>query len=368
MKRRSFVAGVALAAAGYGTFTRRVAAASPHDFGLVGNGVVDDGPALQAAGDSAIASGAGGLRLPAGRYRIATPVSWVGQSGMRAFGLYGEGFGTKLLPETGEEAPMLRFAAFDTVEISRLTVIGRPGARTDALSAIQLYRVAHTSILNSHFYGVSSLVAGGAIVDARLTDLLVERCMFRGCTTHSGLNTPIIDNNDWRGLTVRSSRFIDYGTIDGIFHSKTPMASSAGFVRLGLPASLDNALGQSEAVLDDVRVDEGCYRALFVHANKPIDAIHVRGLQVNGHVGTGATALHVQFTKRLHVESSWIGYRKNAGGRAIGLLAVDDAEIEDVNCVDQMGLITADNRCGTVRLTRSTYSSLQSNASLTVVV
>src|SRR5205085_7256594 len=44
------------------------------DFGAAGDGVTDDGPALQAALDAVIAAGGGTLLVPAGRFVIATPV------------------------------------------------------------------------------------------------------------------------------------------------------------------------------------------------------------------------------------------------------------------------------------------------------
>ena len=47
------------------------------DFGAVGDGVADDGPALQAALDAVIAAGGGTLLVPAGHFAIATPVTAV---------------------------------------------------------------------------------------------------------------------------------------------------------------------------------------------------------------------------------------------------------------------------------------------------
>ena len=44
------------------------------DFGAVGDGVADDGPALQRALDALGTSGGGTLYVPAGRYLIETPV------------------------------------------------------------------------------------------------------------------------------------------------------------------------------------------------------------------------------------------------------------------------------------------------------
>src|SRR5437868_9414663 len=45
------------------------------DFGAVGDGVTNDGPALQAALDALAAGGGGILFVPAGRYAIITPVA-----------------------------------------------------------------------------------------------------------------------------------------------------------------------------------------------------------------------------------------------------------------------------------------------------
>ena len=45
------------------------------DYGALGNGVADDAPALQKALDDLAASGGGTLEVPAGKYRLATPVS-----------------------------------------------------------------------------------------------------------------------------------------------------------------------------------------------------------------------------------------------------------------------------------------------------
>jgi hypothetical protein len=44
------------------------------DFGSAGDGITDDGPALQAALNAIAAAGGGTLFVPAGRYAITTPV------------------------------------------------------------------------------------------------------------------------------------------------------------------------------------------------------------------------------------------------------------------------------------------------------
>src|SRR5215204_1003383 len=58
---------------------RRGAAATGNfvltEFGAAGDGVTDDGPALQAALDALAEAGGGTLLVPAGRYAIVTPVS-----------------------------------------------------------------------------------------------------------------------------------------------------------------------------------------------------------------------------------------------------------------------------------------------------
>lgn len=338
----------------------------------VGDGETDDGPTIQAAGDAALDAGLGTLVLPEGRFRISTPIRWDGRGGRdkhKALNVVGTGIGTQLVIDTGERDAAVEFKGFEEVRVAGVTFVGVPGVNTDARQTVQFHNVHHASLVDCSFYGLSSLVADGSIVHAEESDLLVERCTFRGCTANSGLDCPIINNANWFGLVVRSTWFIDYGDLDGIFHSKTPIASAAGFIRLGQPAkaSVNAMFGAGEAVIDDVRVDEGCYRAVYVHASEPIDSIRIRGLRHNGNSAEGATGLHVQHTKRLLVESSWFGYRPNAGGRAIALLAVDDAEINDTYCVDEMGEITADEACERLRINRTVYTSLRSDASDTEV-
>lgn len=373
MDRRDFftIAAGAAAGAGLGAVAARIPSASGAvaALGLVGDGKTDDGPALQAAGDAALANGSGTLVLPfvgQGRYLIKTPVTWEGRSGHKALNIVGDGFRTKILPATGDEVAM-DFEKMEFLRLSGLTFVGHPGVATDALSTLRFYDVAHVELVASQFYGISSVLEGGSIVQSERSDLMVQRCMFRGCTTNSGVEAAIINNEDWRGMRLVSSSFIDYGEIGGTYHSKTPMASSAGFVRLGAPSLTDSALGPAEAVLDDVRVDEGCYRALFVHSAVRIPAIRIRGLMVNGNGADGATAVHVQYTDRFTMASSWIGYRKGPGGRAIFLRSVGDADIVDVRCEDNMSLLEADAECGSVRIARSTFKDVRSQANTTVV-
>src|SRR6185369_8043897 len=44
------------------------------DFGAVGDGVADNGPAFQSAIDALAAAGGGTLLVPAGKFLVATPV------------------------------------------------------------------------------------------------------------------------------------------------------------------------------------------------------------------------------------------------------------------------------------------------------
>src|SRR5215203_5802508 len=58
----------------FGKTTSEPEAIDVRNFGAVGDGVTDDGPAFQKALDALAAAGGGTLFVPAGKYAIATPV------------------------------------------------------------------------------------------------------------------------------------------------------------------------------------------------------------------------------------------------------------------------------------------------------
>ena len=134
-------------------------------YGARGDGIADDGPAIQRAVDAALAGGGGTVYLPAGRYRIATPVvadPVAGTSGWGRLAVHGAGvqvtvviadvapainFGRRAGARRGQvdglalreltvqagrnlgyARGMLRFSDARFLTIERIQVVGGPGA------------------------------------------------------------------------------------------------------------------------------------------------------------------------------------------------------------------------------------------------
>jgi polygalacturonase len=104
MKRRSFVTGATVAAAGLALVSQRSDAATTSnsgryvnvmDFGAVGDGVHDDTAAIQAAVSSLAANG-GGVYFPPGSYAVSSPINPVANMAISGFGTAA----TKILPKT----------------------------------------------------------------------------------------------------------------------------------------------------------------------------------------------------------------------------------------------------------------------------
>src|SRR6266498_4170379 len=156
------------------------------DFGAVGDGVTDDGPALQNALDAMAEAGGGTLFVPAGRYAIITPVqkNFSGlASDISIFGVEsltpippanssaeeltrGLDLLSEFAPRTGEQGISISISGLQSFLIKDVTFIGTPGVNTDALITLSLNDVWEATIRHCEFYGLSSLVAGGAIVQA----------------------------------------------------------------------------------------------------------------------------------------------------------------------------------------------------------
>ena len=201
------------------------------DFGAVGDGVADDGPALQSALDAIADAGGGTLFVPAGRYAINTPVlknfaglaasvtiqgvesstpvpppTAPGNELTRGLDLVSE-----FAPRTGQQQNAITISGLETFLIKDLVFIGTPGVDNDALITLALNDISSATIRHCEFYGLSSLVAGGAIVQAVRSDLTFEQSVVLGSACSSGVYSSIIQNLEWKGITISDAVFADYG-------------------------------------------------------------------------------------------------------------------------------------------------------------
>lgn len=356
-------ASAAPAATASGTFSLR-------DFGAVGDDKADDAPALQAALEALADAGGGVLLVPPGVYRISSSVSCDFSRRAAAIVLRGHGSSAQLHIACGSDTVALTLANLESVLLEDLLFVGTPGARTDARATLTLTHCAQALVHRCDFYGLSSTVTNGAVLRAVQTDLRIQSSAFRGCGGNSGAAAAVVRNDDSRAVTVTDTSFVDYGYLNGVFHSKTPIAAPEAWIRVGNVQSPQTFLG-GHVHIARVFMDEG---ALFGVACLPnasvspkLESVIVSGLSMNGAGFTGARAVHIQWARNVLIEHSRFGYTPNLR-EAIFLRQVDAALIDGCQCRDGMNRISADNEVRTLTVRESVYAELASEATETRVL
>ena len=358
------------------------------DFGAIGDGVANDGPAFQSALNALAAAGGGTLFIPEGKYAIATPVvkDFSGSaSSITIIGVesltpvapptaVGSELGEELdllsevYPRTGATQTAISIVGLRSLVIKDVAFIGTQDVNTDAAVTLLLTDIEKAQVKHNEFYGLATLVGNGAVVKAVRSDLEIAQCKFLGSTGNSGAYTPIVENIDWKGVTVSDTTFLDYGNRDG-FYSKTGLAAPISWINIGNAAPPTNDSPRREVVLRNVFLDEGAWWGLSVlpyrynSPSAPIDLIYITGLVMNvsnfdqfGH--------QIYDAQRVFIENSSYGWSHNAAA-AIALNNVSTAILDHLNCVADADHIYADSRTEELTVINSTYTDLLSSAKKT---
>jgi hypothetical protein len=350
------------------------------EFGAVGDGVTDDGPALQRALDVLWGAGGGTLFVPAGHYAIITPVSREfagraahliihGEPSPNPPPFAGNGSGLNLSSEfviaTGETADALHLKGLDALLIEDVAFAGVPGASTDARITLNLSDIKDATVHRVEFYGLASLNAGGAILQAYHSALKIDGAAFLGCTTSSSVQASLVQNILWQGVSVTNSKFIDYGTRTD-FYSKTVQAPPYSWIAIDAPAPRTNLEPRREALIRHVILDEGALMGVTCLPTTPIDLLFIQDLQMNVS-NLGAFGVYVDNVKDLLIDTSHFGWSHNAGA-AILLGTVDEAILSSVECVAGADRIAAGQATRQLTIINSTYNHLDSSAQKTSVL
>ncbi|HEY2975682.1 MAG TPA: carboxypeptidase regulatory-like domain-containing protein [Pyrinomonadaceae bacterium] len=360
------------------------------DFGAVGDGVTDDGPALQNALDAMAEAGGGTLFVPAGRYAIITPVqkNFSGlASDISIFGVEsltpvppanssadeltrGLDLLSEFAPRTGEQGISISISGLQSFLIKDITFIGTPGVNTDALITLSVYDVWEATIRHCEFYGLSSLVAGGAIVQAVRSRLMVEQTAFLGSTCSSGLYSSVVQNLEWKGISIAETIFVDYGRRAELYGKLDTAPFS--WVNIGNAAVLTSDSPRREASISNVFLDEGGFVDLsslpdrYQPASAPIDLVYVTGLYMNVS-NLGTTGHYLDGLRNVLIEDSHYGWSHNTDS-AIHLLSVVNAILDQVECAASADRIRADSATGNLTVIDSVYNHLDSLAQTTSVI
>jgi hypothetical protein len=360
------------------------------DFGAVGDGEVDDGPALQRALDALAEAGGGTLFVPAGRYAIITPVarnfsgltssisilgvaSAMGIDNSEPAHVLAQGLdlASEFVPMTGETGIALSVSGLKHFLIQDIAFIGTPGVETDAWVTLAIDEVDDAVIRHCEFYGLINQLEGGAIVRASLSQLTIDLSKFLGCTGNSAFNVPVVQNLRWKGVTVTNSTFLDYGLRPELF-GKTGMGTPFSWVNVGGAEDPSPTSPRREISVSNVFFDEAALVAIFVipqyfaPASAPIDLVYITGLRMNvsnvnwwGNYFFGARAVMI--------EKSRYEWSHNADA-AININGVGTAILDGVECLVNANRIRADASTQDLFVINSVYEFLDSEAQNTKVL
>ena len=366
------------------------------DFGAVGDGVADDGPALQSALDAIEVTGGGTLFIPPGSYLIATPVvkdfSSVNNAILKIQGFpsitmpapptaigrqlaAGLNLTSELIPATGATQSAITLSNIHQLLIEHVGFTGREDQVTDAFITLYLSDIDDATIRHCEFYGLSSfgvspVLGGGNLVRAVRSELSIELSVFLGCTANGGSYAPVVENVKWRGFHISNSIFLDYGLRP--FWGKTGLGAPLSWINIGNAQAPTPESPRREVIVRDTFLDEGGwigftvlpYRYCTVCA--PIDLIYISGLKMNvSNLNTGG---HLIYDARdLLIENSHYGW-SHLTGSAVDINRSGNVILDKLTCIDAADRISVDAGTQRVTVINSVYRELASLAQSTTVM
>ena len=360
------------------------------DFGAVGDGVTDDGPAFQSALDALAAAGGGTLFVPEGKYAIVTPVAkdFTGlASSITIIGVEsltpvappsapgselskGLDLLTEVYPRTGEQKVAIFIKGLRNFVVKDIAFVGTANVRTDASSTLFLSDIEKAQIKHSEFYGLCTLTGYGIVAAVR-SDLEIAQSKFLGSTATSGFYIPVVQNLEWFGITVTDTTFLDYGQRPELF-SKTGIAAPISWINIGNAAQKTNLSPRREVVLRNVFLDEGgywglsCLPYLYTPQSASIDLIYITNLEMNVS-NFGQYGHNLWNADRLFVEKSRYGWSHLAAA-AISLNNIGSAILDQLKLEASADHIVADQNTGELTVINSTGVHLISSAQSTVTI
>ena len=356
-------------------------------FGAVGDGVTDDGPALQQALNALANAGGGTLFVPPGRYAITTPVTrtFNGLTSVSIRGVESDvvvsttGGGQELaqglnlvsefIPKTGTNSAIVLTGLRDLL-VADIGFTGTPGVYNDAVAVLYFFEIQQATIRHSEFYGLST--NAGAIVFASRSALRLEQTKFLGSFGNSGTYTSNVLNLEWKSIVLNNVVFLDYGLRPN-FYGKGGFGATLSWVQIGNAAPVTPTSPRREAVFRNVFSDEGAFvggisamPGRYTPPSAPIDLVYITGLRMNV-PNFQTTGHYFQGLRDVLITDSRYMWSHNADS-AMEFLGASTVILEDLECVDHADRIKADAATQKLTVINSTYGELASQAQVTKVL
>jgi hypothetical protein len=357
-------------------------------FGATGDGTTDDAPAFQQALDALANAGGGTLFVPPGRYALVTPVSKNFTGLASAIAIRGvesetrvdvdvEGYllalgldlASEVYPRTDQQIA-IDMGGLKELLVADIAFVGTPDIDTDALATLSIHEVDDATIYHCEFYGLRTLVPHAGVVLAIRSGLRIEQTKFLGSFGFSAVNTPVVQNLEWKNVTFSGVAFVDYGMRPELF-CKCESASYA-WVNVGNAAATSADSPRREASFTNVFMDEGAFVGLFTlpsfyePPSAPIDLIYISGLTMNVS-NLGTTGNHLSGLQHTLIEKAHYEWSQNADS-AVQLSGAGNAIIDQTVCTDGSNRIAADSATEKLTVINSTYVTLDSQAQVTRVL
>ncbi len=281
----------------------------------------DCGAALQSALDTAFATDGGTILIDALFYWETPVLRDFGTTDGKSLTIKGTGWGSGLLIAGDATKDMLTIQNCPKLVIRETNFAGCPMAANDCRSLLNLQSSEYILERNG-FFGVS--VAGPSLAGV----VYARRCRsrhfdneFGGCIASSGINTSVVDIDNFAFVDIARDRFIDYGWFQGALLSKTGLGFCLSWIRVQNPIAATVGVNQGSVVrITDCNFDEGHFLGVLVGPtlDRRIPQVHLSGNRANNTLLSGGCAFQFERIDNLVIEQVAIGWA-NTPHTGIGL-------------------------------------------------
>lgn len=272
------------------------------DFGAIVDDDICDTQAIRNAVETVRKTGGGTIVFPAGVTKLCGQIDFVDYGNYVSYRLTGDK-GAEISVSIGSGGIGFHGGNVNQVVFDNLIFTGAdvPVGHPQYVDCGILFLFNYTnfvSIKDVQFYG---LLCAGSIINTTNVDVVIDTAEFGGSFGGSGA----IYAQNFRGLSVKNSIFIDYANYKNKFRSKSADASPAWISAVNDTMPVVNALSSQVVRIENSRFDEGSKTAVILK-NLPFALVSGINVNVSGiDDGTGILADNVE---NLDVEFSQFGY------------------------------------------------------------
>ena len=286
-------------------------------------GTTDSSSAWNAALEELARCGGGTLEIGHGKFRLEATVTKNFLNRASKITIRGQGSNSQIIFATGPEADGIVLQNLEDLTIEGVTFVGSPNLLTDGspnpeagadvFRALHLHNILRGRIHNNMFYGIAAPTPGAAIIKATESYLTVEHNQFLGSAAcqSGGAYGGVIMLDKHIGVRVVNNSFFDYGMLNGVYYSKTPLVWSLAWVILMNPNSATPGDARTNNPIEIAynQFDEG---AVYTIINNPESGPAVTQ-QMNLAYNTMNIGLeggyYLRRIKHLNIRGGWAGFR-----------------------------------------------------------